>query len=447
MLVRSLRARDRQTSHRAVSLHLKSTMAGVAALVLTGGLEAIVATGAAAAEPVMVEKSDVPRTQLSQEDVKKLADMVKRQNEQLDAQNQRIKELERQVRSRNDVRPNGYSAYGIRPFSSQRAERPQDSSYQRAQNQPVGKPDTKPKPREVEGISDFTGVLAQPGQFIFTPSVEYSQSNINRFSFSGLEVADTVLIGQIEATDSDRDTIVARAGLRFGITNRMEGEVKVPYVYRDDRVTNLIVSDDEETTTEPDGHGLGDVEASLRYQINQGRMGWPIFIAGVRVKSDTGEGPFDVSRDSDGIEQDLPTGSGFWAVEPGITALFGSDPAVFFANLKYTWSLKRDIDKMVGPSMIGEVDPGDNVGISFGIGIGLNEVTSLSFAYEHNFIDGTKTEIDGVDVESNSLDVGSLAIGVSYTLSQAVSLAFSLQAGVTEDAPDVVWTVRVPISF
>jgi hypothetical protein len=418
-------------------------------------LGTLLSTSAIAAEPQQVAQSAPRPVQLSQEDLKKLVDTVDRQNKKLDAQNKRIKELERIVKSSDaKARNGGLSAYGIWAAPRQRAERRPDSAFQRAQAKPVGKPASQPKKRQVEGISDFTGVLAQPGQFVFTPSIEYSQSNLNRFSFSGIEIVDTVLIGDIEATDSDRDTIVARAGLRFGITNRMEGEIKIPYVYRDDRVTNLIIGPDTETTSEPDGRGLGDIEAAVRYQINQGKMNWPIFIAGLRVKSDSGEGPFDVSRDADGIETELPTGSGFWSVEPGITMLFGSDPAVFFANLKYNWHIKRGIDKFIdADSFIHDVDPGDSIGVAFGIGIGLNEVTSMSFGYEHNFISGTKTEVsDGVGgpigiSKSNPLDVGSLAIGVSYAFSQSTSLAVSLQAGVTEDAPDVVWTFRLPITF
>lgn len=453
---------EREASRPPARVRFKTVMALGAALAIGAGAWSLSVTDAGAAEPGKApkkasESADAPAqvaqaapqpVQLTQEDLKKLVDTVNSQNKKLDAQNKRIKELERIVKSKNDQAGSyNYGAYGNWAQSRQRAERRPDSSYQRAQNQPVGQPDSKPKPREVEAISDFTGVLAQPGQVIFTPSLEYAQSNLNRFAFSGIEVVDTVLIGAIEATDSDRDTIVARAGLRFGITNRIEGEVKVPFVHRSDRVTNLVVSTDTSTTTEADGTGLGDIEASVRYQFNEGKLGWPIFIGGLRVKSDTGEGPFDVKRDTAGIETELPTGSGFWSVEPGITMLFGSDPAVFFANLKYNYHMKRSINKTVGGSFIGEVDPGDAIGMAFGIGIGLNELTSVSFAYEHNFIDGTRSEIDGTDTQSANLDVGSLAIGVSYSVSSSVSLAFSLQAGLTEDAPDVVMTVRVPITF
>ena len=42
-----------------------------------------------------------------------------------------------------------------------------------------------------------------------------------------------------------------------------------------------------ETMAVVDAFGLGDIEASLRYQVNKGLDGWPIFVGNLRVKSDT----------------------------------------------------------------------------------------------------------------------------------------------------------------
>ena len=41
------------------------------------------------------------------------------------------------------------------------------------------------------------------------------------------------------------------------------------------------------------------------------------------------------------------TGSGFWSIEPSISTLLVSDPAVIFANISYLHSFSKDIDKTI----------------------------------------------------------------------------------------------------
>ncbi|MGP1397141.1 MAG: transporter [Inquilinaceae bacterium] len=321
-------------------------------------------------------------------------------------------------------------------------------------SQPVGEPpsdDADTSPPEIQAIPELGGVLTPRGVMVLEPSIEYTQSAVNRFTFRGVEVVEAVLLGVIEATDADRDSITAAATARYGITDRLEVDVRVPYTYRNDRLTTLInpaeTGDPVSVTDEVDAMGLGDIEAALHYQINNGRDGWPFFVANLRGKSTTGEGPFDVDRDSFGVQQELATGSGFYSIEPSITAIYPTDPAVFFANIGYTWNIKDDVDTFVGEAFIGEVDPGDTIGVSFGMGIGLNERASFTLGYQHDFVNGTETEINGVDFESESLDVGSLLFGMSYRLTDSLRLNVNTNIGVTEDAPDVQVTVRLPFRF
>lgn len=326
------------------------------------------------------------------------------------------------------------------------------AQFQRAQADdqvaPVGEPPSRAVPAsDLAGVREVGGVLTPKGVLVVEPQFQYSQSNISRFFFQGVEIAETLLIGLIEATDSDRDTLVASAALRYGVTDRLEVEVRVPVVYRDDRVIRRVISTQEETRGRLDAFSVGDIEASARYQINDGSASWPIFVGNLRVKSITGVGPFDVDRDEDGIEQELPTGSGFWAVQPGITAIYPSDPVVFFGNVNYLWHFEMGIDEEIGESFIGDVDPGDVIGVSMGMGLALNERTSFSITYEHNFILKTTTEVNGVDVESETLDVGLLRFGFGYRLKEWLGLNVNLGVGVTEDAPDVTITIRTPIRF
>ena len=263
-------------------------------------------------------------------------------------------------------------------------------------------------------------------------------------------------IGLLSADDADRDAVIASVTGRYGISDRLEGEFKLPYVYRDDKLTNLIPQIPDangqpaELERSLDGHGIGDIEFALHYQLNAGLEGWPIFIGNLRYKTTTGKGPFDVDYDADGIEQELAMGSGFHAIEPSITALYPTDPAVLFANLGYVFNIEKDIDKQIGPVRVGKVDPGDTFRMSFGMAYSINERTSFTLGYKNDFIMKTKTEFFNPDtgastsLKSDTLNVGALLLGYSLALDPTTSVNLNLELGVTDDAPDVLMTLRVP---
>ena len=315
---------------------------------------------------------------------------------------------------------------------------------------PVGEaPAERDKAPVIAAISERTGILTGTGTVIFEPFIQYSHSDVRRFSVLGVEFLDAVLIGRIEATAADRDTFIAGGALRLGITDRLEAEVKVPYVRRDDDITSSIQTTVPATEDSRgiSGSDLGDVEFAGHYQLNRGRGGWPFFVGNLRVKTPTGVGPFDVARDSSGIETEASTGSGFWGVEPSLTVIYPTDPAVFFGNLGYLINLDRDVNETVGGALIGNVDPGDALNASFGMGFSLNENASFSLGYKHSFIGNTVSIIDGGRAESNELQIGSFLFGMAHKISDNVKFNINLSAGLTEDSPDVGLGIRLPITL
>lgn len=330
----------------------------------------------------------------------------------------------------------------------------QDATPRVGVTSPVGQAPTEPTPTqpEVQSIADIGGVLTPRGRLVIEPSLQYSHSGVNRLTFRGIEILSTLLIGVFSAEEAERDIWTAALTGRLGVTDRLEMELKLPYVYRDDalRATVPTVGDDSfDIDRDLSGNGLGDIELTARYQLNRGHNGWPFFVGNLRYKSVTGDGPFDISRDSDGIEQKLATGSGFHAIEPSVTALLPSDPAVFFANLGYLYNISDDINQQLTDDLrIGKVDPGDAVRLSFGMAYAINPRSSFTLGFKNDFIGKTKTtyyqDERSTTQRSRTLNVGSLLLGWSYQLNQDVSVNLGLELGVTDDAPNTVLTLRVP---
>ncbi|WP_255567907.1 porin family protein [Brevundimonas sp. PAMC22021] len=301
---------------------------------------------------------------------------------------------------------------------------------------------------ELAAIPEGMTVLSRPGRFSFDLSTDYTRSSSNRLVFRGIEIVPGIQIGVIEANEADRDTIGATVAGRFGLTDRLEVEARVPYVRRSDIITTVQQRDEAVTRTiDLKGDGVGDVEAAVRYQINRGERGRPIFVGTLRVKSDTGEGPFDIDRDEFGVATRLATGSGFWGVEPSVSMLFPSDPAVIFANLSYFAHLPKDVNMQEGDILVGEVDPGDSIGAAIGFGFAMNQNFSYSLGYRHNYILSTTSQLNNITEESDELQVGTLQFGMSYRFNDRFSLNGNFEFGVTEDAPDMRFVLRVPLVF
>lgn len=411
----------------------------------------VVAAEARAAEPDTALREELER----------LRELVLEQSRKMDAQERQIvsqgrqlEALQSHVQDLNRPRIQRAVQRVVPPPAPDKPAAARRVASDQGNEQPgqVGQPPEKQRrarPPEILTIDERGGVLTPKNTLVLEPSLEYTQTSTNQFLFQGISVLEAILIGVIEVSQADRDAITAAATARYGLTDRLEAEAKVPYVYRQDRITTQAIQPTagNVSTREPEASDVGDAEFALHYQLNGGHNGWPFLIGNARVKTDTGVGPFDVKRDSDGVETELPTGSGFWSVEPSLTMIYPSDPAVVFASLGYLWNMERAIDQQVGGVVIGDVNPGDAITTSVGFGFALNDVFSATFGYKHNFIDGSTTEINGVDVDTDSLDVGSAIMGLSVRPSSDFAINLTVESGVTEDAPDARVFLRTPITL
>ncbi len=312
---------------------------------------------------------------------------------------------------------------------------------------------TQEKAPEVQAIAELGGVLTPRGSLILEPLFEYSNSQVNRATFQGVEIASVALIGVFEIEDADRDITAASLTGRYGITNRLELELKLPYISRDDNFTATVpqveTAEEQPFTTQKSlqGAGLGDVEVALHYQLNRGQNGWPFLVGNLRYKADTGDGPFDVERDAAGNETELATGSGFEAIEPSLTVLYPSAPGMFFANVGYLFALHQSVDKIFGDQSVGNFASGDTVRVNFGMAYAMNDRASYTLGFKQDFIKKSEVNINDVKITSSDLKVGSFLLGFALQPSSKVSVNLNLEFGVTADAPDVRVTLRLPYSF
>jgi len=308
----------------------------------------------------------------------------------------------------------------------------------------------------IASITADRGIVTRPGRFTIEPSFSHAHSNATRVAVEGYTVIPALLVGLINISEIQRDIFVSALSLKYGFTSRLEGSLRVPYlsIREDLREREVFQGTPVDTVRESSGDGIGDAELSIRYQLNDGLDGWPYLIGTFRARAPTGEGPYDVDQriitDSSGnpIGVELanrPSGSGFWAVEPGLSFIYPSDPAVLFGNLSYAWTIKEEQGFENG----GTVDPGDVVRFGFGMGFAFNERTSFSLGYDHSVIRKTTFE-HGNDLFSSNFDriqVGSLSFGLSHRLSSSTTMSLTVAVGVTDNAPNSEITLKLPINL
>ncbi|THF63379.1 acetate kinase [Pseudothauera rhizosphaerae] len=433
---------------------MKTPVSASAAIMGHGLAGALLVLGGSAAQAADDGAGSVSRLQ---EQVDEQAEQIRQLKESLLRQNLAINELQRMVQI---DRITGRGAAPAGSYAPRREQLAQASQQGEAPPQPVGQAPEQPadsRPPEVAPIFEQPGVLTPRGKWIVEPSLQYSYSSSNRIALIGYTIIPAILIGLIDVREVKSNSFVAALTVRRGITNRLELEAKVPWVYRsDDTISREVFTGSaDERVFDTTGSGLGDVEVTGRYQLNDGGVDSPYYIASLRLKTRTGKDPFEVktvfvpgAREG-GMQTEMPTGSGFYTLTPGLTVLIPSDPAVFFGGVSYQHSFKRGNVKTRregGSVLVGDVKPGPTFGFNFGMGLALNERSSFSIGYDHLSVG--KVEVDGNTAPGSvRVQLGTLLLGYSYRTANGQTLNLSLGAGLTTDTPDLQLTLRMPLTL
>ncbi|MDE2402522.1 MAG: acetate kinase [Burkholderiales bacterium] len=398
------------------------------------------------------------RIEQLQQQLSEQAQEIKTLKQAVEEQEARQRELQRALKQ--ESRAADASAEGAaQPAQASDTGRPTDVTRRAVR---VGAaPSQEPHPPVVAPLFEQPGILTPKNKLVLEPSMQYTYSSSNRVALVGYTIIPALLVGLVDVREVKRNSFTGALTARYGLSNRMEVEAKVPYVYRYDSTISreFGTGSASDNAFSSKGHDIGDIEVAARYQFTDGGTDRPYLIGSMRFKSRTGKDPFEVVTDcitrctgtsGTGLPLELPTGSGFYSLQPGLTWLFPSDPAVFFGGINYTYNFKRNnINRMVlggEQEFIGSVSPGGIIGINFGMGLALNERSSFSMGVDLNSIDKTRQNGEAVR-GSVRTQLASLLLGYAYRYNDTTALNVTVGAGLTRDTPDVSINVRIPKSF
>jgi len=290
------------------------------------------------------------------------------------------------------------------------------------------------------------------------PGINYSYSDRSQLALRGFLALDAIFLGEINVDSVESHITTFDLSTRYGLTNRLEVGLNIPFVYRSSTYQSTGVDGgpgvSEISVDEAD---LGDISASLSYRLLPETGDRPDVVVNVGVRAPTGTDPYGIGTKTDSVNTnltvptELPTGNGVWGINTGVSVLKTLDPAIVFANLGYTYNLEEsfdDISASQGKSP-GDVKLGDTIRAGFGTAFALNESFSLSLSYSHEYIQKSETTQDGVTnkVIGSDANVGVLNLGGTYALNDSTSIVTSLGVGLTDDASDISLTFRMPFQM
>src|SRR5476649_910633 len=90
------------------------------------------------------------------------------------------------------------------------------------------------QPPAVAPLFEQPGVLTPRGKLVLEPSMQFGYSSSNRVVLVGYTIIPALLIGLVDVREVKRNTLTGAVSLRYGLSNRAELELKLPYVYRSD---------------------------------------------------------------------------------------------------------------------------------------------------------------------------------------------------------------------
>lgn len=298
-------------------------------------------------------------------------------------------------------------------------------------------------------------ILLKKRQFEIENSLSYIYYSANQIYLSSFAILDPIFLtlGEFGIENSRRHIFQYSIAVRYGLTDYLQAELNLPFVYRHERYSVVGTGAGESTV---DDYGIGDLSAALSVQPIKETRSRPAVIVSLAFKSKTGRSPFDL----DDPKKDLPTGSGYYAVKGGVNILKSIDPVVVFGGFAYSYNMPEKVGKVyTGPdpnnpdntisARLDKFYPGDTMSFNVGFAYALSYNFSMNFQFSQDYTFTSRSKVNGrkSDVQNSTMNSAVLKIGTGWALSNRSSLNVSLSVGLTEDAPDYVLEFRLPYRF
>ena len=314
----------------------------------------------------------------------------------------------------------------------------------------------------VESIVREEHGLFGDGILTIEPGITYASFDRSVLNLSGFLALDAIFLGNISVDQVVSHSLTGDTTVRLALGDRLQVHGTVPYVYRSSNFQSAGGGGSSAVQLEDqvDTHELGDVSFGGSFRAFQETGLMPDIVLSAIVQAPTGTDPFGIEvREVTGsqgnltVPTELPTGNGVWAYSGGLSVLKTIDPAVLFSNVLYTYRQENDFDDISAATgdQPGSVNLGDSLDFGAGVAFALSDRLSLSMSYSQRFIFKTRLKALGAAEPSSIIgsdaNISMLNMGITWAPTNAMTIVTNVGAGLSEDAPDVQLTLKVPFQF
>lgn len=217
-----------------------------------------------------------------------------------------------------------------------------------------------------------------------------------------------------------RESSFLSASLRYGINNRSEISISLPYQYIQDDISNQNSPVDEETA-----QGLGDIVVNYKYQLWFDSEQKPDLIFSLSADDDNGK---------IGNNGNPSLGSGHNEYSLAVLAATAFDPAIYFMQFGYRYVVPATIEGI-------KSEPGDSLFYRFGSGFALSDKVVLSFQLVGDIKQEGRYGAARVAKEHQI----SFQFANTIILDRNRFIEPMVSIGLTPEAPDVLFGLSFPL--
>ncbi len=306
---------------------------------------------------------------------------------------------------------------------------------------------------------------AKANHLSYEVGIKYSHYDRSQLTLNGFLALDSIFLGDIAVEGVEADTYNLSLGLNYDINPDLSLHLNAPFITRSTLYSKGGVGGAATEINQTEVSKvlqLGDISFGTNYRILGNTPDDMALLWNLDLKSPTGKSPYgiplveiEVESNEDGltvfrVPKDLPTGNGLWSFGNTLTVTKNSAPAVLFASMGYNYTLKgsfSDIDSDPDTKTSGDIKLGNSASLSAGFALAINNETSISVAYSQSNTKSAKTRNDNQpwkSIKGSDALAATLSLGLTYAFTDKASLVASLGVGLTDDAPDFTFELKVP---
>lgn len=271
--------------------------------------------------------------------------------------------------------------------------------------------------------------LLKAGDIRMNFSGDYSYYRDDRID---INIGDSGNITRFRIENDAQHSFGAGLSLDYGIWNNLTFNTNLPVAYKFDTQSDVSQA------------ALGDVSFGLRYQpfpVKIGAVNTTLFAT---LSTATGDSPYKINPDTE-----VSSGKGYYSVGGGVSMSKVVDPVVLFGSVGFTHAFDvTDVYQRRGSRYLEEVQTGDSLSFSFGLAYSLSYEVSLSASYQQSYNFESQflfSNGDNIASEDSTSSVVNMSLGLRTAKNRIINFSFGY--GLTEDSPDVLLGLSIPVDI